>query len=588
MEKVKKKITVNSLRYALKNIIYPRWRKLSICLAIIIFTRLASLVLPGSTKFLIDNIFLPQDLTKLPLLITVVLAAVLIQSVGGFALVRILSVEAHYLISQLRVKVQEHVLQLPIHFFNQEKSGSIVSRIMNDVEGVRNLVGTGFIQFLGGAIAAFFSFFILIRINPLMTLISVAILAIFGLFMFQSFKSIRPIFRKRNAINADVSGRLTETIGGIKVVKSFAVEEKEKEVFRQGTERIFENVKQTLTLTALVTMITVFLTGIISAVVMGISSYSVVNQEMTTGDFVAFLLYLGFLTFPIVQISNIGAQFTESFAGLDRMEEVLKLPTESMLRKNQKPFKEKIAKVEFNKVSFAYEHEENSFDDMVIKNLSFTMKKGEIVALVGSSGSGKSTISALVSALIFPQKGVIKVNDKDLSDINLHDYRKQLAVVLQDDFLFDGTIRENILFSTPEATEEQLKKAMKLSYVDEFVNKFPDGLDTVIGERGVKLSGGQKQRLSIARVVLANPSLLILDEATSSLDNESENYIQKSLNHILKNRITLVIAHRLSTIRKANKILVIEKGRIAESGDHETLLRKKGRYYRLYTYQAKI
>ncbi len=588
MEKVKKKITVNSLRYALKNIIYPRWRKLSICLAIIIFTRLASLVLPGSTKFLIDNIFLPQDLTKLPLLITVVLAAVLIQSVGGFALVRILSVEAHYLISQLRVKVQEHVLQLPIHFFNQEKSGSIVSRIMNDVEGVRNLVGTGFIQFLGGAIAAFFSFFILIRINPLMTLISVAILAIFGLFMFQSFKSIRPIFRKRNAINADVSGRLTETIGGIKVVKSFAVEEKEKEVFKQGTERIFENVKQTLTLTALVTMITVFLTGIISAVVMGISSYSVVNQEMTTGDFVAFLLYLGFLTFPIVQISNIGAQFTESFAGLDRMEEVLKLPTESMLRKNQKPFKEKIAKVEFNKVSFAYEHGENSFDDMVIKNLSFTMKKGEIVALVGSSGSGKSTISALVSALIFPQKGVIKVNDKDLSDINLHDYRKQLAVVLQDDFLFDGTIRENILFSTPEATEEQLKKAMKLSYVDEFVNKFPDGLDTVIGERGVKLSGGQKQRLSIARVVLANPSLLILDEATSSLDNESENYIQKSLNHILKNRITLVIAHRLSTIRKANKILVIEKGRIAESGDHETLLRKKGRYYRLYTYQAKI
>ncbi len=586
---MKKKISVNSLRYALKNIVYPRWKKLAICLIIIIFTRLASLILPGSTKFLIDNIFIPKDLEKLPLLITVVLISVLIQSVGGFALVRILSVEAHYLIVQLRVKVQEHVLNLPIRFFQQEKSGAIVSRIMNDVEGVRNLIGTGFIQLLGGVIAAFFSLFILIRINAFMTLISVIILGIFGIIMFKSFQSIRPIFRKRNTINAEVTGRLTETIGGIKVIKSFAVEEKEKDVFKKGAEKLFENVKKTLTLTALVTMVTVFLTGIISAIVMGVSSYSVASGEMTTGDFVAFLLYLGFLTFPIVQMSNIGSQFTESFAGLDRMEEVLSYPTESELREKKIPFKEKIEKIEFNNVSFGYANdEEEAIKQPVIKKVSFAMKKGETIALVGSSGSGKSTISALLSSLLSPQSGEITINGKNLNHLNLHDYRKQLAVVLQDDFLFDGTIKENILFAAPKASAKNLQQAVRLSHVDEFTSKFKEGLDTIIGERGVKLSGGQKQRLSIARVILANPSLLILDEATSSLDNESEDFIQKSLNHILKKRITLVIAHRLSTIKKADKILVIEKGKVVESGTHNSLLRKKGRYYKLYTYQARI
>ncbi len=587
----KKKISVNSLNYALKEIILPRWKKLSICLVIIIFTRLASLILPGSTKFLIDNIFIPKDLTQLPLMLTVVVIAVLVQAVGGFALVRILSVEAQYLITQLRVKVQQHILNLPISFFQREKSGSIVSRIMDDVEGVRNLVGTGFIQLLGGLIAGFFSLFILIRINATLTLISLALLTVFGLIMFQSFKRIRPIFRKRGAINAEVSGRLTETIGGIKVVKSFAVEEKEIGVFRKGVDRLFQNVKKTLTLTAMVTMITIFLTGIISAIVMGSSSYSVVNGEMTTGDFVAFLLYLGFLTFPIVQISNIGSQFTESFAGLDRMEEVLSLPTEKMLKQENKPFKEKIEKVVFDQVSFSYQSNQDRQDEgflPVIKGISFTIEKGQTIALVGSSGSGKSTISSLLSSLITPQKGEILVNGNVLSKLNFSDYRKQLAIVLQDDFLFDGTIRENILFAAPKSSNKALAEAIKLSYVDEFVKKFPNGLDTVIGERGVKLSGGQKQRLSIARVLLANPSLLILDEATSSLDNESENYIQKSLNHILKNRLTLVIAHRLSTIRKADRILVIEKGKIVETGNHNSLIRKKGRYYELYTYQSRI
>ncbi|MEP5363802.1 MAG: ABC transporter ATP-binding protein [Reichenbachiella sp.] len=572
-----------SFGHVFKTIVLPRKNLLLLGLALIIISRLSGLVLPGASQYLIDNVIVNKDFDMLKTLLIVVVGAIVIQASTSFALTRLLSVEAQHLIAQLRVKVQKQIIQLPINFFDDNKSGALVSRIMSDVEGVRNLVGTGLVQLFGGSLAAILSLVLLIRISPMMTLYVLVPVAIFGVISLKAFGYIRPIFRTRGKINAEVTGRLTETLNGIRVIKGFNAEEQEIKTFESGALKLYENVKKSLTSTALVTSSATFLLGLATAGIMGIGGYMIINDELTFGEFLSFTLYLGFMIAPIVQMSNIGSQITEAFAGLDRTEEIMSMPTE-----DENPARiHNMARIEgavkFDQVSFAYEEEKN-----VIKAVSFEAQPGSVTALVGTSGSGKSTIAGLVASFISPQSGRILVDDVDLSTMTLSSYRNQLGVVLQDDFLFEGTIRENILFPRPDATEEQLQQAVKAAHVQEFTDRFEDGLDTVIGERGVKLSGGQRQRIAIARAVLADPRILILDEATSNLDTESESFIQESLKTLMKGRTTFVIAHRLSTIKQADQILVIEQGQIAESGTHDELIAKEGRYYDLYTYQARI
>jgi subfamily B ATP-binding cassette protein MsbA len=454
---------------------------------------------------------------------------------------------------------------------------------MNDVEGVRNLIGTGLVSLIGGLLTAVGAFVLLIRINYQMTFISLGFVSLFAIISFQAFKKIRPIFRERGNINAEVTGRLTESLGGVRVVKGFHTEERESQAIQQGAERIFENVKRTLTANSFVAMTATLLVGVVSVLMMVMGETHILNHTMTLGDFFAYTLYLGVLVVPIVQMTNIGTQLSEAFAGLDRMQEIFAIPTENSDPLRSSALSAFKGKLEFKNVSFAYENGKS-----VLKKINLEAKPGTVTALVGSSGAGKSTLISLVAAFAKPTSGNILVDGKDLNLINLDDYRSQLAVVLQDNFLFDGTIRENLLFGRPDATEKELLKAARLAYVSEFAEKYELGYNTIIGERGVKLSGGQRQRLAIARAVLANPKLLILDEATSSLDSESEKYIQEGLRTLMTGRTTFVIAHRLSTILHADQILVLEGGQIVEQGKHKELLAKKGRYHHLYTVQMRI
>ena len=576
----KSKITFS---HVFKTIIWPRKKLLFLGLILIVISRLAGLVLPGSTKFLMDNVIAKGDLQMLKVLLIVVTAAIIVQSVTSFLLTKLLSIEAQHLISVLRAKVQKQLLRLPIRYFDNNKSGALVSRVMTDVEGVRNLVGTGLVQLIGGLLTAVVSLVLLVRISPSMTLYVLVPVGIFALISRKAFSTIRPIFRERGKINAEVTGRLTETLNGVRVIKGFNAEAQEIRIFEQGVERIFLNVKKTLTSTSLVTSSATFLLGLASVGIMGMSAYKIVQNEMTQGDFLSFTLYLGFMIAPIVQMSNIGTQLTEAFAGLDRTEEIMNMePEDDGISRtiNIGPIH---GDIRFENVNFAYEE-----GKQVLKNISFVAPAGTVTALVGTSGSGKTTIAGLAASFLNPVSGKITVDDIDLSKVSLSSFRCQLGVVLQDEFLFEGTIRENIIFPKPAATEEEILRAVKAAHVDEFSNRFEKGLDTLIGERGVKLSGGQRQRIAIARAILANPRILILDEATSNLDTESEAYIQESLRTLLKGRTTFVIAHRLSTIRQADQILVIENGEIAEYGKHENLIEKKGRYFELYTYQARI
>jgi subfamily B ATP-binding cassette protein MsbA len=488
------------------------------------------------------------------------------------------------MISELRAKVQKKVLTLPTRFFDNTKSGALVSRIMSDVEGVRNLIGTGLVQLVGGTITAVVSLILLLRISPGMTLLTLFPLILFALIALKAFKIIRPVFRDRGKINAEVKGRLTETLGGIRVIKGFNAEAQEGRVFEQGVERLFQNVKKSLTATAVMTSSSTFLLGLATtAIMMGYGGYKMMNGELTTGEYFEFTFLLALMVAPIVQMSNIGSQLTEALAGLDRTEELMNMTPEADEKERIILLDTVEGDMAFENVSFAYEEEKE-----VLHNISFDVKSGSVVALVGSSGSGKSTIAGLAASFLNPQSGMITIDGKDLSKVNLNSFRQHLGVVLQDDFLFEGTIRENILFPRPNASKDELQQAVKAAYVDEFTQRFDDGLETLIGERGIKLSGGQRQRIAIARAVLANPKILILDEATSNLDTESEALIQKSLATLTEGRTTFVIAHRLSTIRKANQILVIENGRIAEQGTHDELIAKEGRYYNLFTYQARI
>ncbi len=516
-------------------------------------------------------------------LIFILSGALLIQAITSFSLTRLLSVEAQHLISLLRAKVQKKLLKLPINFFDNNKSGALVSRVMTDVEGVRNLVGTGLVQLIGGSLTAILALVWLININAFMTFVILIPVALFAVVMLKAFGYIRPIFKNRGKINAEVTGRLTETLNGVRVIKGFNAEDQESKVFENGVERLYKNVKKSLTATALITSSSTFLIGLATAGIMGIGGYYVIENSMSQGEFFQFISLLALLVAPIVQMSNIGSQLSEAMAGLDRTQELMEMDEEDNPEFRTQFIENIEGSISFNNVSFSYEESKE-----VLHNISFDAPKGSVTALVGSSGSGKSTIAGLAATFLNPSEGKVTLDGMDLAKVNLSSFRSNLGVVLQDDFLYEGTIRENILFPRPNASEEELMEAVKGAYVDEFTERFEDGLETVIGERGVKLSGGQKQRISIARALLANPKIIILDEATSNLDTESESFIQKSLNELMRDRTTFVIAHRLSTIQQADQILVIEDGRIAEQGKHDELLAKKGRYYDLYTYQSRI
>ncbi|MCC7501406.1 MAG: ABC transporter ATP-binding protein [Flavobacteriales bacterium] len=563
--------------------IWPRRKNVFIGLVLIIISRAAGLVLPGSTKYLMDNVVAHHDMGMLKILLIAVGVSLVVQSVTSYLLTQLLSVEAQLLISQLRTQVQRKILSLPISFFDSTKSGALVSRIMTDVEGVRNLVGTGLVQIVGGTLTAVVSLVWLITISPLMTLYTLVPVCIFAFIAMKAFSRIRPIFRTRGVINAEVTGRLTETLNGVRVIKGFGAEEQENRAFEKGVARLFDNVKTSLTTTSLISSICTLLLGLASAGIMGIGASLMVENKLSTGDFLQFTVLLGFMVAPIVQMSNIGSQFTEAFAGLDRTEELMNLQPEDLPEERPIQLTELKGDIMFNDVRFAYDEGKE-----VLHGISFEAPAGSVIALVGSSGSGKSTIAGLAATFLTPTSGTVTIDGHDLSKVGLASYRKHLGVVLQDDFLFEGTIRENVLFPRPDASEEELQRAVKAAYVNEFTDRMELGLDTVIGERGVKLSGGQRQRVAIARAMLADPKILILDEATSNLDTESESLIQKSLNALVKDRTTFVIAHRLSTIRQATEILVIEHGVIAERGTHTELIAKQGRYFDLYTYQARI
>ncbi|MBF70862.1 MAG: ABC transporter permease, partial [Crocinitomicaceae bacterium] len=528
---------------AFKTIIWPRKKLLFVGLFLIIISRASGLVTPIIMKPFVNNA-LGKDMNLTFQIVGIVIFSVFINSLTSYLLTRFIGVEAQYLIAELRTKVQKKILTLPINYFDNNKSGTLVSRVMTDVEGVRNLVGTGFVQLIGGVLASIAAFAYLITISFKLTIFVLLPMAIFAVIAMKAFGYIRPIFRERGKKSAEVSGRLTESLNGIRVIKGFGAEEQELTIFSNGVNEIFQLVKKSMTAQALMASAGVLMIGLASAGVMGIGSY----LGLDNGEFISYTAMIAFMVAPIIQIGNIGSQFTEAFAGLDRTEEIMSMDPEE--DKDVRTIKLDAIKgdISFNNVSFSYEE-----GTEVIHNITFQAKKGSMTALVGTSGSGKSTIAGMAASFLNPQSGKITIDGIDLSKVKLSSYRKKLGVVLQDDFLFEGTIKQNILFSNPEASKEELMEAIKSANVYEFTDRFDDGIETLIGERGVKLSGGQRQRITIARAIIANPKILILDEATSNLDNESESLIQESLKKLMSGRTTFVIAHRLSTIRQADK-----------------------------------
>jgi subfamily B ATP-binding cassette protein MsbA len=564
-------------------LVRPRRHLLAFGFVLMVINRLSGLVLPASTKFLIDDIIGKRETDLLVPLVAAVVAATLIQGVTSFGLTQLLSKAAQRLIAELRQKVQAHIGRLPLSYYDANKSGTLVARIMSDVEGIRNLIGTGLIEFAGGLLTAVFSLIILFRISPLLTGIALGLVILFGLGSRKVFGTLRPIFRERGKINAEVTGRLTESLGGVRVVKGYHAEEREEQVFAAGVQRLLNNVMTTLTALSLTSLSATVLMGIVGAIVMYVGAQQIFAGSLTLGGFVTFTAFLAFLIAPVFQLVGIGTQLTEAFAGLERTREVLREQPEDHDPRRTLKLPPIEGRIVFENVSFEYESGRD-----VLTGITFEAEPGTVTALVGPSGSGKSTIIGLIAAFYTPKRGRVLVDGMDLADVRLDSYRTQLGVVLQDTFLFDGTIRENVLFSRPDATEEEFVRACEIANVDEFALKLEKDYDTVVGERGVKLSGGQKQRVSIARAILADPRILILDEATSSLDSESEALIQEGLSFLMRGRTTFVIAHRLSTIRRADQILVVEGGRIIERGTHESLYRAQGRYYDLYTKQQGV
>jgi subfamily B ATP-binding cassette protein MsbA len=575
--------TMQQLKGALPEVwvlIRPRRALLGLGLLLMAINRIAGLVLPASTKFLVDDVMLKKHVWHLRQIVLAVIAATVIQGITSFALTQLLSKAAQRLIADMRRKIQEHVGRLPIAYYDATKTGTMVARIMSDVEGIRNLIGTGLVDFLGGVLTAVLAFVILIRISVTMTSIAFICIVLFALALKRAFGTIRPIFRERSKINAEVSGRLTESLGGVRVIKGYHAEDREHDVFSSGVQRLLNNVLRTLTATSVMSLSSTVLMGIVGAVVMYLGARQVLAGTLTLGEFFTYIMFLGFLIAPVLQIVNIGTQITEAIAGLERTREVLNEIPEDVDPQRTIGLQEIIGNIDFENVSFAYDQGKE-----VLHDISFHSSPGTVTALVGPSGSGKSTIIGLISAFYKPQRGSILVDGIDLNHVRLDSYRTKLGVVLQESFLFDGTIRENVAFSRPSASEEEILRACRIARVDEFAERFEKSYDTIVGERGVKLSGGQRQRISIARAILADPRILILDEATSSLDSESEALIQEGLSFLMRGRTTFVIAHRLSTIRRADQILVIEDGQIIERGTHEELYDRGGRYFELYTKQ---
>jgi ABC-type multidrug transport system fused ATPase/permease subunit len=558
----------------------PRKGILLLGFLLMTINRLCGLVLPASTKFLVDNVFAAHQMRLLMPIVLSVIAATLIQGLSSFTLTQLLSKSAQRMISDMRKRVQAHIGRLSVSYYDSHKTGELVSRIMSDVEGIRNLIGTGLVEFLGGLMTAVFALVILLKISTLMTLVAFGILFFFGFGISKAFATIRPIFRARPKINAEVTGRLTESLGGVRVVKGYHAEEREEKVFGAGVQRLLENVLKTLTATSLMSLSGTSLIGIVSAIVMYISAHRILAGTMTAGMFFMYSAFLAMLVAPVFQIVAIGTQLTEAITGLERTREILNLRPEDEDEGRNNTIGRLVGEVVFENVDFSYEP-----GKQILFDINFVALPGTVTALVGPSGAGKSTIIGLIAAFYKPERGRILVDGIDLATIKLSSYRTQLGVVLQDTFLFDGTIRENVAFARPDASEDEIMAACRIARVDEFAETFEKKYDTVVGERGVKLSGGQKQRVSIARAILADPRILILDEATSSLDSESEALIQEGLRYLMRGRTTFVIAHRLSTIRRAEQILVVEAGHIIERGTHQSLYALGGRYYDLYTRQ---
>ena len=561
-------------------LVKPRWALLSASFLLMIVNRGAAFVLPLSVRPLVNHVFTQGQMGMLPRIIVSVVAATILQGVTSYALTQMLSKGGQRLISELRTQVQEHIGRLSVAFYDENRTGTLVARIMSDVEGVRNLVGTGVVDFVGGILSAVFAFVLLIRINTRMTLLTFCILLVFGFILQRAFKTIRPIFRERAKINAEVTGRLTESLGGVRVVKGYHAEASEARVFATGVQRLLANVVSSLTAQSVMTLSSTVVLGLVGGLVMYLGAHEHAAGRLDTGAYVSFTFLLAFMVAPIAQLVSIGTQLTEALAGLDRTTEILSERQEDASPARVLELATVQGDVLFENVEFEYDA-----GKPVLHGISFESKPGTVTALVGSSGSGKSTIISLVCAFHTATSGAVRIDGHDLATVKLSSYRQQLGVVLQETFLFDGSIRENVMFSRPISSEDEFLKACRIARVDEFAERFEEGYETVVGERGVKLSGGQRQRISIARAILADPRILILDEATSSLDSESEAMIQQGLSYLMTGRTTFVIAHRLSTIRKADQILVIEKGRILERGTHEELYKLGGRYFDLYTRQ---
>jgi subfamily B ATP-binding cassette protein MsbA len=556
---------------------------LGIGLVLMAINRVSGLVLPASTRYLIDDVIGKRQVHILGIIVLVVVAATVVQGITSFLLTQLLSKAAQRMIAELRCRIQAHVGHLPVAFYDANKTGALVARIMSDVEGVRNLIGTGLIDFAGGLMTALFALIVLLRISATMTAAVAVVLLLFGLRLYASFKTIRPLFRARSKINAEVSGRLVESLGGVRVVKGYHAEEREEKVFAAGVQRLLDNVMKTLTSISLMNLAATTLMGIVSATIMYFGARFILSGTMTLGTLLTYVFFLALLVAPVLQIVSVGSQISEALAGLERAHEVLSEKTEIEAATRNVPLDRIHGQVVFEDVNFAY-----TTGKPVLHDIQFESKPGTVTALVGPSGAGKSTIIGLIAAFYVPTSGRVLIDGTDLAQVRLDSYRTQLGVVLQETFLFDGTIRENVAFSRPEASEQEILAVCRIAGVDEFAQNLEKKYDTVVGERGVRLSGGQKQRVSIARAILADPRILILDEATSSLDSESEALIQEGLGYLMQGRTTFVIAHRLSTVRRADQILVLEAGRIIERGTHQSLYAARGRYYGLYTKQHGI
>ncbi|MEO5590763.1 MAG: ABC transporter ATP-binding protein [Gemmatimonadaceae bacterium] len=579
----KKKINYQRAWSEARELIWRHRRSLTIGLLVMLVNRLSGFVLPASSKYLIDEVLAKHRGDLLVWIALATAAAVLVQAVTTYALSQLVSVAAQQAIADMRMNVQKHVLHLPVSYFDSTKSGVLISRIMSDAEGVRNLVGTGLIQLIGGLVTAVIGIAVLFALNWRLTAIVLIVLLSFGGLMAIAFARLRPLFRERSVINADVTGRLAESLGGIRILKVYVAEKREEKLFGEGVMRLFDNVRRSITGTSIVSAGASLIVGVIGVIMIIVGGRSILNGTMTLGGLVMYIFFIGLVAAPLIQIASVGTQISEAFAGLDRIREIRDMATEDDDDERLGSMPEIEGRVEFANVDFSYIP-----GVKVLNDVSFSSAAGSTTALVGSSGSGKSTLIGLVMAFNRPESGSISVDGLDLTTVRLRDYRSQLGVVMQDNFLFDGTVRENIAFARPDATDEEVREVSRIAHCDDFIEQFGQKYETIVGERGVKLSGGQRQRVAIARAILADPRILILDEATSSLDSESEALIRDGLRSLRSGRTTFVIAHRLSTIESADQILVLEGGRIVESGTHSELITLNGRYRQLYDKQYGI